>query len=79
MTGEKPRRRRMIDVDLVHEHRVSKQARETSKHAIDQMWLSHAFLELALTQNTLDTGVALLASITSRKKSRRIDMRKSES
>jgi len=43
----------MVDVDLVHEHRVSKQARETSKHAIDRIWLSHAFLKLALAQNIL--------------------------
>jgi len=30
----------MTDVDLFHEQRVSKQARETSKHSADRIWLS---------------------------------------
>jgi len=53
----------MIDVDLIHEHRVSKQARETSKHPIDCIWLSHAFLKLALTQKHTCSILAVLSSI----------------
>jgi len=30
----------MIDVDLIHEHRVIKKAREKSKHTIERIWLS---------------------------------------
>lgn len=40
----------MIDVNLIHERRVNRQARDTSKCTIDRIWLSNKFLKLALTQ-----------------------------